>query len=73
MDLRMEDQVTLDYCPRCRVVFVDDCACVAPLYDHHGHKWIGQCPYGDVCTGCDARGFCTREEPVAARLDGSSE
>lgn len=34
----------------------------APRYDRGNHKWIGQCPHGDVCSGCDARGYCTREE-----------
>lgn len=33
-----------------------------PLYDRDRHAWVPQCPHGDVCTGCDARGYCTREE-----------
>jgi hypothetical protein len=35
-------------------------------YDHEMHQWVGQCPHGDVCTGCDARGYCTREEGADA-------
>lgn len=29
-------------------------------YDYERNKWVPQCPYGDVCTGCDAAGRCTR-------------
>lgn len=32
-------------------------------YDYLAHKWTGRCPYGDVCSGCDALGYCTRAEP----------
>jgi hypothetical protein len=32
-------------------------------YDYETHRWTRKCPYGDVCSGCDARGYCTRMEP----------
>jgi hypothetical protein len=31
-----------------------------PRYDHEARKWVPQCPYGDICTGCDAAGECAR-------------
>jgi hypothetical protein len=31
-----------------------------PRYDYERNQWVPQCPYGDVCTGCDAAGRCTR-------------
>lgn len=31
-----------------------------PHYDHARHAWVPQCPYGDICTGCDAAGECAR-------------
>lgn len=31
-----------------------------PTYDHDANKWVPQCPYGDVCSGCDAAGECSR-------------
>lgn len=33
-----------------------------PEYDYRMHKWVPQCPYGDVCSGCDVRGYCTMKE-----------
>jgi len=33
-------------------------------YDFERHQWRGQCPYGDDCSGCDPRGYCTRMEGV---------
>jgi hypothetical protein len=29
-------------------------------YDIASNQWVPQCPYGDVCTGCDAAGRCSR-------------
>lgn len=31
-----------------------------PLYDYEKHRWVPQCPYGDICSGCDAAGACSR-------------
>jgi len=31
-----------------------------PTYDHERNEWIPQCPYGDVCSGCDVNGKCSR-------------
>lgn len=31
-----------------------------PRYDHDAHTWVPQCPYGDICSGCDAAGECSR-------------
>jgi hypothetical protein len=31
-----------------------------PYYDHEAHQWVPQCPHGDICTGCDAAGVCSR-------------
>jgi hypothetical protein len=31
-----------------------------PYYDVARNQWVRQCPHGDVCTGCDAVGRCTR-------------
>lgn len=45
-------------------------------YDYERHSWRGVCPYGDVCSGCDARGYCTRMEDREARrlrADGSPD
>lgn len=43
-------------------------------YDRENRQWIPQCPYGDVCSGCDALGYCTRaEEDYANTLAGSME
>lgn len=29
-------------------------------YNHRLHRWKPRCPFGDVCTGCDAQGYCSR-------------
>lgn len=38
------------------------------VYDRRTRQWVGRCPHGDDCTGCDARGYCTREEDDRAVL-----
>ncbi len=35
-------------------------AAIAPRYNYATNQWEPQCPHGDVCSGCDARGRCTR-------------
>lgn len=45
-------------------------------YDFERHEWNPQCPHGDICTGCDARGYCTRMEdrdPRRRRVSGLPE
>lgn len=34
-------------------------------YNMELHRWEPQCPYGVMCSGCDAAGLCTRMEPYA--------
>lgn len=38
----------------------------APYYDREKNVWVPQCPYGDICTGCDAQGYCSREVPLGS-------
>lgn len=33
------------------------------VYDFVLRRWTGACPMGDVCSGCDALGYCSRMEP----------
>ncbi len=51
-----------------------DCTCQAfsavSVYDFEKRAWVGQCPHGDVCSGCDALGYCTRAEGSAAKVHG---
>lgn len=60
----------------------DDCGggeagtCRTAAYDFERHEWNPQCPHGDICTGCDARGYCTRMEdrdPRRRRVSGLPE
>lgn len=49
-----------------------------PTYDHTTNTWTPQCPYGDVCSGCDAAGKCSRANSadyaeIREALDGLRE
>lgn len=39
----------------------------APRYDHVKNAWVPRCPFGDLCSGCDASGGCSRVPAVLAR------
>lgn len=34
------------------------------VYDYAEDRWDPQCPHGDLCTGCDAEGRCSRMYPA---------
>lgn len=35
-----------------------------PSYEPDSNTWAPCCPHGDICTGCDALGACTRMAPL---------
>lgn len=38
-----------------------------PRYDRACDTWEPQCPHGDICSGCDAAGYCERGRDAAAK------
>lgn len=42
-----------------------------PVYDLEQHRWSPRCPFGDVCTGCDAARRCSRV-PAHPVTDGGN-
>ena len=57
MNIYAEATAKFDYTPRPPVQETPPAT-----YDREAHSWNPRCPHGDDCSGCDALGYCTREE-----------